>query len=313
MNKREAVLSLLDFKQKPAYVPAAFFLHFGTAYQQGKPAVDKHLEYFHYTGMDFVKIQYEHSFPKLSFIQRPEDWANTPVYKEDFFAEPLQVVEGLVKAAQHEALVVMTLYSPFMLAGQSTSDLQLTRHIKENPEAVKKGLEKITQSLLNFVRGCIRMGLDGFYTSTQGGEAFRFPGTDLFERCVKPFDLAIWSEIQPVCKFNILHVCDYVGRYDDYTPFLDYPGHIVNCSLNLGSRMLTGEEVSRMFNRPFMGGMDRKGVIASGSQEQIVSAVDNILSEAPEQFILAADCTVPSETPWDNLRTAIDTAHQYVK
>ena len=43
MNKREAVLSLLDTGQKPGYIPAAFFLHFDPAYRRGQPAIDKHL------------------------------------------------------------------------------------------------------------------------------------------------------------------------------------------------------------------------------------------------------------------------------
>jgi uroporphyrinogen-III decarboxylase len=47
--------------------------------------------------------------------------------------------------------------------------------------------------------------------------------------------------------------------------------------------------------------------------EAIRQAVTDVLAQAPEQFILAADCTVPSDTPWENLRTAIETAHQYRK
>jgi uroporphyrinogen decarboxylase len=35
-----------------------------------------------------------------------------------------------------------------------------------------------------------------------------------------------------------------------------------------------------------------------------------LLEEAPDRFILAADCTVPSETPWENLKTAIAAAHE---
>ena len=122
MNKRDAVLSLLDPAHTPETVPAAFFLHFDPAYHQGQAAVEKHLEYFRYTGMDFVKIQYERRFPPLEAIRRPEDWAKMPYYKLDFYEEPLRVVEGLVKAAKAEALVILTLYSPFMLAGQTTSD-----------------------------------------------------------------------------------------------------------------------------------------------------------------------------------------------
>ena len=60
-----------------------------------------------------------------------------------------------------------------------------------------------------------------------------------------------------------------------------------------------------------MGGLERKGVIATGGLDEIRQAAEGVLAEAPERFILAADCTVPSDTPWKHLKTAIDTAHQY--
>lgn len=310
MNKRDRVLSLINGNTAPDTIPAAFFMHFDPAYHQGQAAVGKHLEFFHYTGMDFVKIQYEQTLPPSAPIHRLEDWAGVPLYPEEFFEAPVRVAEGLVKAAKHEALVIMTLYSPFMWARHAAGEQVLDGHLKENPEAVRKGLEIMTENVLNLVRGCKRVGVDGFYASSQGGETFRFKGTQLFREMIKPTDLAVWDEIQS-CSFNILHICDYEGGYDDLSPFLDYPGHVVNCSLEHGDRTLTPKEVSQMFARPFMGGMQRKGVIASGSLEEIRQEAESVLAEAPERFILAADCTVPGDTPWDNLKTAIDTAHRY--
>jgi uroporphyrinogen decarboxylase len=180
--------------------------------------------------------------------------------------------------------------------------------LKENPSAVQTGLEIMTENVISLLRLCKRAGVDGFYVSTQGGEAFRFPGTDFFTRYIKPTDLAVWNAIGD-CKFNILHVCDYEGPYDDLSPYLDYPGHVVNCSLKVGQRTLTPVEASRMFQRPFMGGMERKGVIATGSPDEIRKEAREVLSQAPERFILAADCTVPGETPWENLKTASEVGH----
>jgi uroporphyrinogen decarboxylase len=312
MNKRESVLSLLDNSKKQGYIPAAFFLHFDELHQTGQAAVDKHLEFFRYTGMDFVKIQYENKFPIRPDIKRPEDWGRMPLYKRDFYEAPLNIVDGLVKKVKKEAAVIMTLYSPFMCAGHATGG-QITEHIKQNPEKVKKGMEIITESLMIFVKECIQLGIDGFYHSTQGGESFRFKDPSLFKECIKPYDLALMEEINRSSIFNILHICDYHGGYSDLTPFLDYPGHVVNCSLELGNGKLTGKEVSKMFGRPFMGGIERKGTIVSGNEKEIKGVVEEVLEAAPGKFILGADCTVPSEIDWDNLRTAISTAHEYKK
>jgi uroporphyrinogen decarboxylase len=311
MDKREAVLSLLDPSKTPQYVPAGFFLHFDPRYHAGQAAVEKHLEFFRYTGMDFVKIQYERTFPPLPEIRRAEDWTKMPFYGPDFYEPQLQAVKGLVAAAKAEALVVVTLYSPFMCAMHTVGEQVLVEHMSQNPEAVRQGMQTITDSLLGFVGECVHLGVDGFYASTQGGEAGRLPDRALFETCIRPYDLAIMSEIKRACPFNILHVCDYQAKYDDLSPFLDYPGQVVNTSLELaGGWKVTAREVAQMFGRPFMGGMDRLGVIARGSPEQIRQVVRQALEAAPERFILAADCTVPSDTPWDNLRLAISLAHE---
>src|SRR5579871_605639 len=100
MNKREVVLSILDSKHTLPYIPAAFFLHFSPEFHAGQAAVDKHLEYFRYTEMDFIKVQYERTFPHLDAIKMPEDWAKMPHYSLDFYEGQLTAVEGLIKAAK---------------------------------------------------------------------------------------------------------------------------------------------------------------------------------------------------------------------
>jgi uroporphyrinogen decarboxylase len=310
-SKRDIMMNILNRNAAHDYTPAAFFIHFDKNSRLGEPAVGKHLEYFRATGMDFVKIQYERQFPPLASIRKPEDWKSMPHYKLDFYEPELHVVRGLVKAAKKEALVLITLYSPFMCAGHTAGLPGLTSHLNENPEAVKKGLEIITDSLMLFVKECIRLGVDGFYASTQGGEAGRFKKPGIFSGYVKPFDLVLMNEAQRSCPFNILHVCDYNGPYADFAPYLDYPGHVVNCNPKLTTRTLPWKEVQQMFQRPLMGGMDRHGIIAQGSAEQIRKEVAAVLKDAPRPFILGADCTLPDDIQWENIRTAIEAAHSY--
>jgi uroporphyrinogen decarboxylase len=311
MNARARVLRLLDDTQAPGYVPAAFFLHFPPECHRGQAAVEAHLAYYRHTGMDFCKIQYEFPFPHRPQIQSPADWAAMPRYGRAFYQDQLDVVAGLVEAVRGEALVIQTLYSPFMCAGHTTSDEMVTEHLDAAPEHVVPGLETITESVLWFVRACVACGVDGFYASTQGGEGGRFADPSTFERYVKPYDLAVMDEIDRTCTFNILHVCDYQGAYDDLTPFLDYPGHVVNCPLRVGSRTMTAREAARLFGRPYMGGLDRHGVLVTGTEEEIRTAVQGVLAEAPERCILGADCTLPGDIDWDRIRIAIEAAHAY--
>jgi len=313
MKKRDLVLQVLDGNKPQATIPAAFFLHFDLQFHHGQAAIDKHLEYFRFTDMDFVKIQYETVFPFREEIRKPEDWLQMPQYGMDFYQDQVEIARGLVQAAGQEALVIQTLYSPFMCAGHSVGEERLMQHLLENPEPVRKGIEIITKSLRTFVRACIAAGVDGFYHSTQGGETSRLEGSTLFEECVKPFDLSLMNEINEKCEFNILHVCDYVDGYTDLTPFLDYPGDVVNCSLKLGEQHLNPQQVVEMFGRPFMGGVERLGTILNGSPADVQSMVREILADVPERFMLGADCTIPSTVNWENIRAAIQVAHAHAR
>ena len=308
-GKREALLSLRKGGPGPGYVPGAFFMHFGEGARFGPAAVEKHLEYLRSTGMDFVKVQYEQAFPPRPEIRTPADWKAMPRYGLDFYRPQLEVVEGLVKAAGHEALVLVTLYSPFMCAGHTVGRTELARHIEEDGEAVQNGLETITESLLGFVRECRNLGVDGFYASTQGGERGTFRDAGLFGKHVTPSDLALFREIDRTSAFNILHICDFEAPYADLTPFLEYPGHVVSCNPRLTTGEVSLRELARRFGRPIMGGMDRKGVIGTGTDEEIRRATEDVLRAAPDHFILGAECTVPGTARIEGIRTAISTAH----
>jgi uroporphyrinogen decarboxylase len=310
VNKRERMLGWLAGQGAPNYTPAAFFLHFGDGYKTGSAAAQRHLEFFRQTDMDFLKIQFEQTYSRQEFLQKPADWARLKLARLDFYEPLLQTVRELVKAEKKNSLILMTLYSPFMCAGHCATAPMLLQHLEENPEAVKKGLEILTESQLLFVRACIKEGVDGFYASTQGSEARRFSNPAIFSKYVKPFDLVSMKEIATACPFNILHVCDFVAPYANYDAVYDYPGHVVNCNVKLSDRRISAQEITRLFKRPFMGGMDRHGIIGTGTPAQVEAEIRQVVKNSPRPFMLGADCTVEADTSWDRLKHAISVAHQ---
>lgn len=313
INKRDAILKMLDPSVKQEYIPAGFFIHFDKNSKWGDAAINKHLEFFDKTDMDIVKIQYESSFPVLDEIKNPSDWKKMPFYGKDFYAKQLEVVKGLVEKMRNDAIIIVTLYSPFMCAGHTTSDDIITEHLKQDPESVKAGMEIITQSLTLFARECLKLGVDGFYLCTQGAESDRFKDQEIFNKYIKPYDLALFNEINDYCNFNILHICDHHGDYDDLTVFKDYPGHVVNCSTKIGNETMPMKEIYETFNRPFMGGMKKRGIMVDGTKDQIEAKVGVTLNNTPEKFMLGASCTLPGNINWENIRASIDMAHSYKK
>ncbi len=309
-NKRDRMLQWLAGKTDPNYTPAAFFLHFGPEYKNGSAAARRHLEFFRHTDMDFVKIQFEQTYERQPFLKQPADWSKLALRKIDFYEPLIVTVRELVKSAKQDALILMTLYSPYMCAGHCATAPVLKRHLEENPEAVKRGLEILTESQMIFVRACIQAGVDGFYMSTQGSEAGQFSRPGVFSGSIKPFDLVAMKEASAKCRFNILHVCDYNAPYAGYDAVRDYPGHVVNCNTKLIGRQISPREIAQFFNRPYMGGLDRHGVLAKGTPRQVEDEIKRVVKGAPRQMILAADCTVDGNTGWDRLKHAIAVAHR---
>jgi len=311
MNKRERLEAYLTGEDMGGFVPAAFFLHFGEGFLLEPGAAARHEEFFEATDMDFAKIQFELEFPSFH-INGASDFDQVPRLPLEFYDAQFQVVETLLRALKAQAHVVLTLYSPYMLLCRMAGAQAVAKYLEAEPEPVVKAEERIADSLLAFVRRCARAGLDGFYHSTQGGESRRFENKETFLRWVKPIDLRVMAEIDGLCPFNILHICDYhreFGQYDDLSPFLEYPGRVVNVSTDVGGRTLSPDDLSQLFGRPYMGGLDRLGPLSSGSAETARQAALDVVRDAPPRFILGADCTVPPSTSWENLRAAVDAAH----
>jgi len=59
--------------------------------------------------------------------------------------------------------------------------------------------------------------------------------------------------------------------------------------------------------------MDRAGVIVDGSKREIEEQVRRVCSEMGSDFILGADCVLPEDVNWENIKTAIDAAHAFGK
>ena len=213
--------------------------------------------------MDFVKIQYERTFPAIPEIRTPGDWKAMPRYGLDFYRPQLEVVEGLVKAAGDEALVLVTLYSPFMCAGHTVGRRVLVKHIEEDGEAVRKGLETSPRACWGSSGSAAGWGSTASTPRRRAGKP-HVPRPEPLREVRHPYDLRLMKEIDATCRFNILHVCDYEAPYADLAPFLAYPGHVVSCSPRLTTGEVSLRELARRFGRPIMGGLDRKGVSRPG-------------------------------------------------
>ena len=309
-NKRELVLSVLDQSKPNDYVPAAFFLHFDN--KLGAKAVQDHIDFIRATNMDIVKIQYEIVVPHID-ITTPEDFKKVPVYQADFFEPQLSVIEDLANEFKEQLLIFPTVYSPLMLlyqtGGQGVIDV-----IKQDPSAAEVALANLSASLINFIGAARERGADGFYISTQGGSEEAFGGVDGYNKIARPYDKALSEFANEIAPINILHICGYTGNYSNVEGYVDYPASIINPPFYVGEEGAGDfSKLQDVFHRPIFGGLNRLGAINKGTLEEAKAEVDEVFRNAPANFILGANCTVPSDTDYDQIRAIIDYAHNWRK
>ncbi|MCR4860070.1 MAG: hypothetical protein K5910_05340 [Bacteroidales bacterium] len=309
VNKKEIMDRFVAGTLDPAYAPAAFFAHFGGNSKVGEAAVQAHLQFYLQTNQDILKVQFEQAAPRIDTLDRvATDWM-----PEDFYRPTLEIISRLQEIAGKDVYILPTIYNPFQVARQSLGEKRIVAAAKDQPEALKGVLDSYKNALLWLVRECKAAGIEGFYTTTQGGEKkfYDIPG-GFFETFIKPYDLELMGECNRGTKLNILHICDWEGPFDDLTRFADYPGQIVNTPNSLdGTTPFTLADGYALFKRPVLGGFDRKKEINTVGDAEVATMAQKIFDEGPKgKVMLGADCTV-SSAPLPNIHAAVATAHRH--
>ena len=314
MTKRERVLAALAGKPLDR-IPAGFSLHFPREKNAGEAGVQAHLEFFRETGTDIVKIMNENLVPKQGDIRSPEDWACIgPISREapfiqrqlDFTKEILDRWEGdAYSLGTLHGITASTIHPIEADYGYDPVRTLLTEHLRENSAPVLDAMKRIAEGMCQLAWGYAEAGVDGIYYASLGGEARWFTDEE-FDRWIAPFDKLILSEIRKAGCAAFLHICKdglRMERYRSYGECCD----VVNwgvfeapCSLEEGKALFPGKTL--------MGGLaNRSGPLVEGSREELCAAVREVVETAgPQGFILGADCTLPTEIPYERIRWAVE-------
>ncbi len=304
MNKIERINAVLS-GEKPDRIPVSFWFHFPGDKIAGEAMAEAHLEYYRACSPDFIKVMNDNRYDMpddMPVIEKPEDWIRLPKnpVSSANYQKQISGLEVLAEKLDGEACFITTIFDP-VATGNYISKKQVINHLRENPGATMKGLYAIAESLAEFTVACIGAGAAGIYYSAQAGGVEKMSREEHL-RYMKPLEMLIWDAVSAKGSFNILHLCG-PGMY--FHNYRGYPFDVVNWAVGEPGN-LTIAEGMEFFKRPVCGGLDNNGVIVSGPEQAIGKAVSDILDEAGEtDFILGANCTVPQDISWENLRTAI--------
>lgn len=312
-DKKEIMDEFVAGTLDPSYVPAAFFIHYDADSKIGEPAVKAHMEYILKANSDILKVQFEQGLSRMDDPTKQESWDAIEPVPLDFYRPTLEIIARLQEIAGASIYVIPTVYSPYHVATQITGIEGAKEGAVNHPEDLKRVIGYCSDALKWLVSECKKIGIQGFYMTSQGGEMLYYDIPDYFETFVKPYDLDFMNYCCEGTKMNFLHICDWEGPYDELTRFADYPGQIINTPINLNGKVFTASEGEALFKRPVLGGLDRHGDINTADPEGVKAIVRKAIEDGPAgRLMMGAECTV-SSAPIENIQAAVSAAHNYGK
>lgn len=315
MDRRERLYSVIN-GEKSDRIITGFWHHFSSEDKFGEASIRAHLDYYNAVDPDMLKIMNEHMFYIPEKVENPEDWTKIrqlpfektayPGYIEEFSALKKALPKDLPLLATIHGVLVSAYHATDTPGNFANLNNKVSRHLRENPEAVEKGLKVVADTLIDLIRNLKKIGCDGIYYCALGDEEDRFTD-ELFNTYVKPYDKMVLQAIREEGMISALHICKakiVLPRYADVdTDIVNWAVHDCRYKLSDGRKIIPGKTLLGGFD-------DRSGVLVDGSREDIEKKAISIVEEAGrEKLIVGADCTLPDNVDLWRIRAAQDIVH----
>lgn len=316
MNRRQRVETVVR-GGKADRVPACFSLHFPKECSTVEQMTEAHVAFYRETGCDICKIMNENLVPRAGELNGPDDWNKVSGFDRHapFMRRQLTLIDAVKARLPKDTYYLATLHGicasaihPFeYLYGYEGIRTMLCAHLRCDNRPVLAAFERIAEGMADYAAAAVEHGMDGIYYAALGGERHFFTDEE-FERYIFPYDEKILKAVRAAGGAVFLHICKEninMERYRRYAALCD----VVNWGVYETGFSL--EEGRALFHaKTLMGGLaNRSGVLVDGTEEEVAAAVRTLVAAHDGGgFILGADCTLPTEIPYERIAAAVQAA-----
>lgn len=223
-------------------------------------------------------------------------------YKDSNLSQFLEAIKRTLDAVGSEAPVTGVVTCPFTTASFLIGTEKITRMMLKNPEAVHKLCEVSLQSALQYAKAIMDEGAAPSLTEPMSS------GTVIsrkhFEVFSYPYLKKLAEYIHGRGKAVTLHICGKTDRIWDL--MADAGADCISID-NEASLTAAKEKVGDRVR--LMGNVHPSEVMLGGTASDVKNAVEECVNQAadsPKGFIVAAGCSLPTETPLDNIHAMMD-------
>ncbi len=202
---------------------------------------------------------------------------------------------------------IYTIPSPLIQAmnGVGTPE-RVMEDMKESPDALKEGMETITETTVEFAKACVDAGASGiFFGIGGGGRVWRELTMEQLEEYALGYDRRVLEAVD--CPIKLMHICNTPrGNPQDKGLmeggwFREYPVDCINWDAHEYTWL---DRAKKIYGDRFAvcGGLDRVTTLRTGTPEQVEAEVKKAIDDAGEGggFMLGPGCTVYQDMPLAN-------------
>jgi uroporphyrinogen decarboxylase len=253
---------------------------------------------------EFVNNE-EEAHTKEVCIKKTSDWAKLWVLNPKKELREFVRCNEILEHDLRRVPFIYTIPSPIIQAmnGVSTPD-QVLKDMRESPDALKEGLETITQTTIDLAKACVDAGASGiFFGIGGGGRIWRALDDKQLEIYALGYDKKVLDAVK--CPIKFMHICSTSEgnpeKLFEEGWFKKYPVDAINWASHSWTPVKKGKELYGD-NFCVCGGLDHEMILRKGTPEQVDEEAKKAIDEcaAGGGFMLGPGCTVFEDTPIAN-------------
>jgi uroporphyrinogen decarboxylase len=232
-------------------------------------------------------------------VQGPEDWTRLQVLDptSGLLDEVCRTLTIIGDEVGEEVPFIQTIFNPLAQARNLAGE-RLLYDLRQHPEALKAGLETITETTLRFIEAARETGIAGIFLALQHATYDLLTEAE-YQEFGRPYDLRILEAAEGLW-FNLLHLHGVNVMFDLVA---DYPVQAINWHDQETPPSL-GEAMDR-FPGALVGGLRQWETMLRGTPDWVRAEAQAAI-EATEgrRLIVGTGCVTPITSPLGNIRAA---------
>ena len=215
------------------------------------------------------------------------------------FGKQVDGVKRVVKKLLDQVPMMMTIFSPFMVA--SELDPHLLDHLSTDPTSVEAGLKIITQVMIEFSHAILDLGVTGLFIASQHS-GHGILSDQYFKRFEAKYTQKLQAAVRKKAEFMVFHIHGKNPRFQYVAK--NYPIDAINWHSQTTPPSL--EDALSLSDKVLLGGIDGSQLMRHGTPDTIRKQLGEVMALSDRRLILAPGCVLPIDTPPENIRTVVE-------